>query len=57
MAPKKGSDGQHGGGHKDRDRGAGKSDRVAAERAKQARIAAERGERNKAGKKPKPKEK
>lgn len=57
MSDREGSSGRHGGGHKDRDRGANKSDRVKAEREKQARIARERGERNKAGKKKKPKDK
>jgi hypothetical protein len=50
---KQGSSGKHGGGHKDRDRGANASDRKQAEREKQAKIAKERGERDKSGKKPK----
>lgn len=54
MMAKGGSSGKHGGGHKVRQRGANASDRKAAERAKQARIAKERGERDKSGKKPKP---
>jgi hypothetical protein len=51
---KKGSTGKHGGGHKVRDRGANASDRKQAEKDKQARIAEERGERDKSGRKPKP---
>jgi len=50
---KRGSSGQHGGGHKDRQRGANASDRKKAEREKQDKIAKERGERDQSGKKPK----
>jgi hypothetical protein len=50
---KKGSTGKHGGGHKVRQRGANASTRKQAERDKQDRIAKERGERDKSGKKPK----
>lgn len=53
--PKPGSGGRHGGGHKDRQRGAGNADRKQAERDKQARIAQERGQRDTSGRKPKPK--
>ena len=52
---KAGSSGRHGGGHKDPQRGANKSERVQAERAKQARIAKQRGERDRSGKKAKDK--
>jgi hypothetical protein len=52
---KGGSSGQHGGGHKDRDRGKNASDRKAAERQKQAKIAKSRGQRDKSGRKPKDK--
>jgi hypothetical protein len=51
---KTGSGGRHGGGHKARDRGANATDRRAAEREKQARIARDRGQRDRSGKKAKP---
>jgi hypothetical protein len=44
---KGGSSGRHGGGHKDRQRGANASDRKAAERATQARIRADRAQAQK----------
>lgn len=47
---KGGSSGRHGGGHKVRQRGANASDRRAAERAKQAKIAKERGTKDRKGK-------
>jgi hypothetical protein len=46
---KSGSGGQHGGGHKDRQRGANASDRRQVERDKQARIARERGQQDRSG--------
>lgn len=54
MASKPGSSGKHGGGHKVRQRGANASDRKAAERAKQERIAAKRGQKDTSGRKGKP---
>ena len=51
---KAGSSGKHGGGHKDRQRGKDASTRKQIERDKQAKIRAQRGERDKSGKKPKP---
>jgi hypothetical protein len=53
MSPKQGSDGKHGGGHKDRSRATNNADRKAAERDKQAKIAKDRGQRDRSGKKPK----
>ena len=50
---KSGSGGRHGGGHTDRQRGANASDRKANERAKQAKIAAQRGQQDHSGRKPK----
>jgi hypothetical protein len=50
---KSGSGGKHGGGHKDRERSASSGDRRANEQAKQARIAAGRGQRDRSGRKPK----
>jgi len=49
---KAGSSGKHGGGHKDRQRGKDASTRKQIERDKQAKIAAQRGERDKSGRKP-----